>query len=170
MNFVLQPWQLLLAIRAVGVPRSADCPIATSAWRRQARVHGKAWRHAGHRERLRLARKNASHTPIFHPRWKAISDSASASETPRALTNAFAAECGRPTTFSVGTTMFSVRTRLAHTYATFLSANCQRRKVGAPFKRYLNTIVTRSIGLALNGPFCVDPAGRRGFRDPQPGR
>jgi hypothetical protein len=34
-------------------------------------------------------------------------------------------------------------------------------------KRYLNTIATRSIGLALNGPFCVDPAGRRGFRDPQ---
>jgi hypothetical protein len=24
----------------------------------------------------------------------------------------------------------------------------------------INTIVTRSIGLALNGPFCVDPAGR----------
>jgi hypothetical protein len=31
----------------------------------------------------------------------------------------------------------------------------------------VNTIVTRSIGLALNGPFCVDPAGRRGFRYPQ---
>jgi hypothetical protein len=31
----------------------------------------------------------------------------------------------------------------------------------------INTIVTRSIGLALNGPFCVDPAGRRGFRDSQ---
>jgi hypothetical protein len=31
----------------------------------------------------------------------------------------------------------------------------------------INTIVTRSIGLALTGPFCVDPAGRRGFRDPQ---
>jgi REP element-mobilizing transposase RayT len=30
-----------------------------------------------------------------------------------------------------------------------------------------NAIVTRSIGLALNGPFCIDPAGRRGFRDPQ---
>src|ERR1019366_8400746 len=30
-----------------------------------------------------------------------------------------------------------------------------------------NKIVTRSIGLALNGPFCVDPAGRRGFRDSQ---
>src|ERR1019366_5227119 len=52
-------------------------------------------------------------------------------------------------------------------YATFVSANCQRQKFGAPSKRYHNTIVTRSIGLALNGPFCVDPAGRRGFRDPQ---
>jgi hypothetical protein len=30
-----------------------------------------------------------------------------------------------------------------------------------------NKIVTRSIGLALHGAFCVDPAGRRGFRDPQ---
>jgi hypothetical protein len=30
-----------------------------------------------------------------------------------------------------------------------------------------NTIVTRSMGLALNSSFCVDPAGRRGFRDPQ---
>jgi hypothetical protein len=31
----------------------------------------------------------------------------------------------------------------------------------------VNKIVTRSMGLALNGPFCVDPAGRRGFRDSQ---
>jgi hypothetical protein len=31
----------------------------------------------------------------------------------------------------------------------------------------INTIVTPSIGLALNGSFCVDPAGRRCFRDPQ---
>jgi hypothetical protein len=28
-------------------------------------------------------------------------------------------------------------------------------------------IVTPSIGLALRGPFCVDPTSRRGFRDPQ---
>jgi hypothetical protein len=33
-------------------------------------VHGKAWRHAGHRERLRPARKSASHTPIYHPYGK----------------------------------------------------------------------------------------------------
>jgi hypothetical protein len=33
--------------------------------------------------------------------------------------------------------------------------------------RYLNTIATRSIGRMLNRPFSVDPAGRRGFRDPQ---
>jgi hypothetical protein len=57
--------------------------------------------------------------------------------------------------------------RLAHTRATSVLANCQRRKFGAPSKRYLNTIVTRSIGLALHGPFCVDPVGRRGSRDPQ---
>jgi hypothetical protein len=49
---------------------SVDCPIATSAWRKKARVHGKAWRHSGHRERLRLARKIASHTPIYHPDGK----------------------------------------------------------------------------------------------------
>jgi hypothetical protein len=57
--------------------------------------------------------------------------------------------------------------RLAPIYATFVSANCQRRKFGDPSKWYHNTIVTRSIGLALNDPFCLDPAGRRGFRDPQ---
>jgi hypothetical protein len=57
--------------------------------------------------------------------------------------------------------------RLAHSRATSVLANWQCRKVGAPSKRYLNTIVTRSIWLALNGPFCVDPAGRRGFRDLQ---
>jgi hypothetical protein len=45
-----------------------------------------------------------------------------------------------------------------------LSASKVRRSFQA-----VNTIVTRSIGLALNGPFCVDPACRRGFRDPQPG-
>jgi hypothetical protein len=33
----------------------------------------------------------------------------------------------------------------------------------------VNIIVMRSIGQALNGPFCVDPARRRGFRDPQIG-
>ena len=89
--------------RVAAVPKSAVYIIATSAWRRPARVHGKAWRHAGHRERLRWARKNASHTPMLPPRWKAISDSASAGETPPAPTNAFAAESGRPTTFSVRT-------------------------------------------------------------------
>jgi cobalt-zinc-cadmium efflux system outer membrane protein len=31
----------------------------------------------------------------------------------------------------------------------------------------VNIIVTGSVGLALNGPYCVDPAGRRGFRDQQ---
>jgi ParB-like nuclease domain len=57
--------------------------------------------------------------------------------------------------------------RLAHTPATSVLAHCQRRKLGALSKRYHNTIVTRSIGLALNGSSCVDPAGRRGFRYPQ---
>ena len=33
-----------------------------------------------------------------------------------------------------------------------------------------NKIVTRSIGIALHGAFCVDPAGRRGFRDLQGNR
>jgi hypothetical protein len=31
----------------------------------------------------------------------------------------------------------------------------------------INTIVTPPTGLASNGPFSVDPTGRRGFRDPQ---
>ena len=43
-----------------------------------------------------------------------------------------------------------------------LSAPKVRRSVQAA-----NTIVTRSIGPAPNGTFCVDPACRRGFRDPQ---
>jgi hypothetical protein len=67
MNFVLQPWQLLLAIRAVGVPQVSGCTIASPAWRRRPGAHGRARRQAGHRERLRRARKNASHTPIYHP-------------------------------------------------------------------------------------------------------
>jgi hypothetical protein len=33
-------------------------------------VYGKAGHHSGHRERLRLARKNASHTPIYYPDGK----------------------------------------------------------------------------------------------------
>jgi hypothetical protein len=51
-------------------PKSAVYIIATRAWRRQAMVHGKAWRHAGHRERLRPARKSASPPPIYHPDGK----------------------------------------------------------------------------------------------------
>jgi hypothetical protein len=39
MNFVLQPWQLLLAIRAVGVPQVGGCTIASPAWRRLVRIH-----------------------------------------------------------------------------------------------------------------------------------
>ena len=82
MNFVLQPWQLLIVIRAVDIPQVGGRTIATPASRRQARVHGKAWRHSGHRELLRLARNYASPTPIWQPLWKASSDSASVAETP----------------------------------------------------------------------------------------
>ena len=103
MNFVLQPWQLLLAILAVGVPQVSGCTIASPAWRRRASAHGRARRQAGHKERPYRGRKNRlpySHLP---PLWKAISDCASAGETPPTPTNAFAAESGRTTTISVGT-------------------------------------------------------------------
>jgi hypothetical protein len=50
---------------------------------------------AGGKKRLQY-----SHLP---PKWKAISDPASAGETPPTPTNAFAAESGRPTMFSVRT-------------------------------------------------------------------
>jgi hypothetical protein len=39
MNFVLQPWQLLLAVLAVSVPQVSGCTIATPASRRLVPVH-----------------------------------------------------------------------------------------------------------------------------------
>ena len=57
-------------------------------------------------------------------------------------------------------------------YAAFLRDDlqpCPYRKCccGRFAHSRATTIVTRSIGLALNGPYCVDPAGRRGFQGPQ---
>src|SRR5450631_4946699 len=51
MNFVLQPWQLLIAIRAVGVPQVGGCGIATPASLRLVPVHHPASRRADDRER-----------------------------------------------------------------------------------------------------------------------
>src|ERR1700722_11770103 len=51
MNFVLQPWQLLLAAQAGVSPRSADCPIATPASHKLVLVSHTASRRAGNRER-----------------------------------------------------------------------------------------------------------------------
>jgi hypothetical protein len=92
-------------------PKSAVCIIATRAWRRQARVRGRARRHARHRERLRRARKNASHTPIFHPLCKAINDAAPVGETLPTPTNAFAADSGLLTIFSERTAVGVPRKR-----------------------------------------------------------
>ena len=51
MNFVLQPWQLLLAIRAVGVTQVGGCGIATPASRKLVPVHYTASRRADDWER-----------------------------------------------------------------------------------------------------------------------
>jgi hypothetical protein len=46
MNFVLQPWHLLLAIGAVGVAQVGGCGIATPASRRLVSVHNMPRRRA----------------------------------------------------------------------------------------------------------------------------
>jgi hypothetical protein len=51
MNFILQPWPLLLAIQAWASPRSADCPIDTPASRKLVPVHHTASRRADNSER-----------------------------------------------------------------------------------------------------------------------
>jgi hypothetical protein len=103
MNFVLQPWQLLLAICAVGVPQVGGLPhrytrvakAGTGAWQSLASCQAQRASAPGMKKRL----------PDSHllARWKAISDPASAGETPSAPTNAFTAESDPPKTFSVHT-------------------------------------------------------------------
>jgi hypothetical protein len=143
-TLVLQPPQLLIAIRAVSVPQVSGCTIASPAWRRRSRAHGRARRQAGHRERPRRARKT--------PPLLTFSAHKESDKRPRVCrrdapgpTNAFAAESGRPTTFSV---------RTGHPSDRPVAPSLHPRGVASFL--YITT-----------GPCCVDPAGRQGFRDPK---
>ncbi len=113
MNFVLRPWQLLLAILAGGRPPSRR--IASSLHPRDVGRQGcagKAWPHAARRrERLHPAGKSAFSSRL-PSQWIGITDTPRLPATsPGPPTNAFTAESDRPTRFSVRTPFPVVRKR-----------------------------------------------------------